>query len=1770
MILPEGLETIGNCAFLNAKSLTVCAFPESLVTIGEYAFQNCVSLEGEVNIPAKVKTIGKYAFDTCKSITSVKTNLNSSSEWVGTDKVPFSATMGEGAFRNCVSLEGFTLAGSMRTLQDYAFQNCTALREFMVPEGVTSLGNYLFQGCSALKTLTLSEGVTYLGYYFLTGTAVEKLTIPSTVTESGVYDHWSNSVHYYDGALAGAGVTELTFAEGTKKVPASICRSDSQGSVLETVTVPDGVQSIGNYAFCNCTGLKTASVPSSVTAIGTDAFKNCPNLTIFCEADSEIERYAQENGIRVSNRLAPADPEAVGVDFFYQVPEYRHGYCAFNSEIEFVLKTEQAESALLRVDYQNGAGSQKTELNMTYDAYASCYRASMTVAEGTVSLDAVQVTLRRSSGNEVRKLENTKWYPMPLQVEGTATLKLGDRLQDYTGMELRLYEENGRLAATFDLGDKAELTVHGLISQRKVQAVLYGAGQEFARTEYISILPGQNVDIDLSVLPKTAALQLRFVCDGKEITDPGFKGVFFDRTEGKDRLLPSGTSLNYLSAGDTIGWNVVMSRELALCYTAEDGREVTLTAGDNTVSVELTRIPEFTWTCSIKDTGTGLAVFNALVTVTQHINGGYTLNQSVRSGRDGSFSLKLKDVPSTVTVSKNKYSTLNLEVAAGSFPEELTISESGGRIQMLVSYLAAIAEDSSEGAVSSEGLPNAVSVRNGGVQIAAYQNSYPMLYVDEKCMKPGDIITAVVSRKGYADMTLSGTVNEFGNVTLQGVMLEKGGIRVAYTREDNKTDPVHGMLFDAAGNRVAYYQSLEQGQVLTRLTAGSCTLALAVQSEPVNMYADLKSLEASGLKYVLCPTRVSDGVIACPDTVTVPSKTEGISIISGASRLTGKTTVRPGEVLWLSAEVAFGKGYESLEKTLSISLPAGTQLVSNGLSFNGTALSNEAEGGEIKVSVAAGGVLKAGIRVLSSVQASRLNFTASLNYTLDGTAYTQIAGSLDVDVRAVTLMVPARTNETVIVARGIAPSSSLVKIYDNGVLAAETVASRYGAYRAEVTLDTETGRSTHNLYAEAQGEESAVSQLRYGTGYPTVIDFNMYHDAHVSGGTEININTTKEVGSFVGYMWPSKPFDFWVKFDNNQGVSLVSVYIEFTNGEHMSVPLTYNPQTDYYEGSVTLSSRTVPKTLNVSYLPTLFYDEENTEGFTLFGEMSSAFLEGEKSDDGFYAESRFTRDEIDGQVLLHYIESKNSVEFTPTKEFTAVETDDGTMYIKLEPTYIETDIGVYETLEMYFPNGDGTFMYIQRGFGNELEKDDSGELASLMASKMTRKEAEEKLQNYRNSFKNVTVTDENRAEVIQKLADFSRICSENENMNAAMKTKLDIIKTKTDTAELMHNTNATLEMFENMDDYYGLFSNMFAGDWTTIITEETMTKLADKKVMNKLKKQGNDAINQTLQEIMDSIANDPELWEMLEEDFMDKMTDMNLIMDPSGYVYETSTENRLSGVTATLYFRNENGEMEQWDAEEFNQVNPQLTDENGSYAWDVPEGEWQVLFEKEGYVPAQSKVLPVPPPQTEVNIQMTSRGPAAISSAECRNNRITVSFDRYLDADTITAGCFTLKDEDGVWAAEIDLSGAVTLPDGMTVIKDVLLLPVKTLPEGDYTVSMTGSVSTYAGVPAGQSSGEFHVSETVEPESGYVITDLSLEAGKVTVQLTCGMAEASVYVAVYDSQGRFLTCKSVPVELEPESSGPVTISLDTTGAARATAFVVDKNMRPLCAAKSSD
>lgn len=102
------------------------------------------------------------------------------------------------------------------------------------------------------------------------------------------------------------------------------------------------------------------------------------------------------------------------------------------------------------------------------------------------------------------------------------------------------------------------------------------------------------------------------------------------------------------------------------------------------------------------------------------------------------------------------------------------------------------------------------------------------------------------------------------------------------------------------------------------------------------------------------------------------------------------------------------------------------------------------------------------------------------------------------------------------------------------------------------------------------------------------------------------------------------------------------------------------------------------------------------------------------------------------------------------------------------------------------------------------------------------------------------------------------------------------------------------------------------------------------------------------------------------------------IMDPSGTVYSGTLNNPIPGATVTLYYGG-NGETADaanayvFDMTNYGQVNPQVSDALGNYAWNVPEGWWQIVatYEQDGKTyTAKSEWLHVLPIQEGVGLNL--------------------------------------------------------------------------------------------------------------------------------------------------------------------------------------------------------
>lgn len=166
-----------------------------------------------------------------------------------------------------------------------------------------------------------------------------------------------------------------------------------------------------------------------------------------------------------------------------------------------------------------------------------------------------------------------------------------------------------------------------------------------------------------------------------------------------------------------------------------------------------------------------------------------------------------------------------------------------------------------------------------------------------------------------------------------------------------------------------------------------------------------------------------------------------------------------------------------------------------------------------------------------------------------------------------------------------------------------------------------------------------------------------------------------------------------------------------------------------------------------------------------------------------------------------------------------------------------------------------------------------------------------------------------------------------------------------------------------------------------------------------------------------------------------------ILIDPSGYVFDAHSNQRLSGVKAVAEVQDPNTLIwTQWDAARYGQINPQYTDNNGKYGWDVPAGNYRVVFSKDGYQTVISETVVVPPPKTDLNVGLISLvslsapaveavTPADNANGVALNSNIVVTFSKAMDQSTIA----NLEVSDG--SVNVPVNTALS-QDGLTVTVD--------------------------------------------------------------------------------------------------------------------------------------
>jgi len=333
--IPNSVTSIGSAAFSDCTSLTSITIPNSVTFIRNQVFSNCTGLTS-VTIPNSVKTIDQNAFESCTSLTSIT--------------IPDSVTsIGSAAFSGCTSLASVTIPNGVKSIEKQTFLNCTKLTSITIPASVTSIGNTAFRGCTSLTSVTFAGSIQSSSFQADAFTGLGDIRDKYLAAGGGTYSRPSGGPTWTK--IASAAGTRATGTEGdfsiftssdgksitiTKykgtakdvKIPEKIqnlpvIRIDGhafeENENMTSVTIPNGVTSIGISAFDNCTKLTSVTIPNSVTSIEVAAFRGCDSLASITIPNSltKIDGLTFANCTSLTSVTIPNGVKSIGGQAFY-------------------------------------------------------------------------------------------------------------------------------------------------------------------------------------------------------------------------------------------------------------------------------------------------------------------------------------------------------------------------------------------------------------------------------------------------------------------------------------------------------------------------------------------------------------------------------------------------------------------------------------------------------------------------------------------------------------------------------------------------------------------------------------------------------------------------------------------------------------------------------------------------------------------------------------------------------------------------------------------------------------------------------------------------------------------------------------------------------------------------------------------------------------------------------------------------------------------------------------------------------------------------------------------------------------------------------------------------------------------------------------------------------------------------------------------------------------------------------------------------------------
>ena len=325
--LPESLQSIGHGAFYGCPLQDITCLAATPPAIDGSSFDSDTYANAALHVPAgawaayqadpywerlirypKIDGVQYYIDFAAQeaSVTGADTGITSATipttvEHEGTS-YPVTA-IGNQVFRDNSALQSVTIPEGLKVIGEMAFYGCTALQSIILPESLQTIGWEAFYGCPLQDITCLAATPPAISSNTFDSDTYANATLHVPAEAWATYQadpYWERlirypeigGVQYYIGfATQEASVSGTNESITTANILASVEYDGTEYPViaieneafascqsLQSVTFPEGLQSIGEEAFYGCTTLQNIDIPQSVTKIGSSTFSGCSAL----------------------------------------------------------------------------------------------------------------------------------------------------------------------------------------------------------------------------------------------------------------------------------------------------------------------------------------------------------------------------------------------------------------------------------------------------------------------------------------------------------------------------------------------------------------------------------------------------------------------------------------------------------------------------------------------------------------------------------------------------------------------------------------------------------------------------------------------------------------------------------------------------------------------------------------------------------------------------------------------------------------------------------------------------------------------------------------------------------------------------------------------------------------------------------------------------------------------------------------------------------------------------------------------------------------------------------------------------------------------------------------------------------------------------------------------------------------------------------------------------------------------------------------------------